>query len=127
MYYALNGIGTFLNHMKVKHTDSVEIEQCNVEFCGSTHKCFEEKSKILRKLTLGDIKVANVMHINACCISFTNLISGRTDALVQSTKKPWDIEPGIFLLKEYGLTSVKYGDVCIYSKSKELIDFIMND
>ena len=125
IYYALNGIGAFLNHKKTYFQDNIELEQCNVEFCGSVHKYFEEKDRILKEITLNEQKVANVMHINSCCIAFTNLISGRTDALILSTKKPWDILPGIFMLKEYGINQIDIGNLSLFSKSDELRDKII--
>ena len=45
------------------------------------------------------LAVSNVLHINSCCISYTNLVTNKTDALVISTKKYWDIMPGEFLCK----------------------------
>lgn len=126
IYYALKGIGTFLNHERIYLQSDTEFEQCDVEFCGSIYKYFEEKDYILKKITLSDKRVANVMHINSCCIAFTNLISGRTDALILSTKKYWDIMPGTFLLKEYGLNSIKIGNLSLFSKSNELTNEILN-
>lgn len=120
IYYALNGVGVFLNHQKLYFQDNVEFEECNVEFCGSVYKYFEEKAKILKEITLGEEHVANIMHINSCCIAFTNLISGRTDALILSTKKPWDILPGEFMLKEYGIEKINIGNLGLYSKSNIL-------
>ena len=124
MYYALKDYGTYLNHIKISFDDEVTIDQCCVEFCGSIHKLFEEKSAILKKITLEDIKVANIMHINACCTGFTNLISGRTDAMILSTKKPWDILPGMFLVKEYGLDLVKLNNLELYSKCSKLTEYL---
>ena len=125
IYYALNGIGAFLNHKKIYFHDDLELEQCNVEFCGTVQKYFEEKDRILKEITLKEQKVANVMHINSCCIAFTNLISGRTDALILSATKPWDILPGIFMLKEYGINQIDIGNLSFFSKSDELKDKII--
>jgi len=126
IYYALNNIGTFFNHKKITSYDIVEFKKCNVEFCGSVYKFFDEKSKILKELTLNKDKVANIMHINSCCIAFTNLISGRTDALILSTKKAWDILPGIFLLKQMGIEQIELNNLFLYSKSPELNKIILN-
>ena len=52
------------------------------------NKYFEEKSTILKKITLENIKVANIMHINACCTGFTNLIAGRTEWIFGYNIKP---------------------------------------
>ena len=125
IYYALKDIGTFLNHEKITLSDNVKMEECNVEFCGSIHKCFDEKSKFLRELTLGEDRVGNIMHINSCCFAFTNLVCGRTDALIISTKKAWDILPGIFLLKQMGINKHEIGNLSLYSKSEELTNKIL--
>ena len=47
--------------------------------------------------------VSNVLHINTCSISYTNLISGKTDALIMSVDRPWEIMPGQFLCKELNI------------------------
>lgn len=64
-----------------------DFEQCNVEFCGSIYKFFDDKANILKEIILSENKVANVMHINSCCVAFSNLVSGRPDALILSAKK----------------------------------------
>ena len=126
IYYAVKGIGTFYNHKKVSLNGNVEINKSIVEFCGSMNKFYEEKKQLFESLLNLEEKVANFMHINCCCIAFTNLISERTDALIVSTKKPWDIIPGIMLCKEAGIGEITVGNLSIYSNSNELVKKIVN-
>ena len=41
-------------------------------------------------------------------VAFANLLAGRTDTLVVSTTKAWDILPGIFMAEEAGFQSYNY-------------------
>ena len=45
------------------------------------------------------LNVSGIIHINSCCVSYTNLCTGKTDGLIISTNKPWDILPGEMLCK----------------------------
>lgn len=104
LYYAAQNQGAYLNNNKIFPRRSVPAEQAVVEFSGSINKNFEEKMLYLNNLMSdGNLDVANVLLINTCAIAYTNLISGRTDALISSVNRPWDIMPGEFLCKESGL------------------------
>jgi len=126
MYYAVKDKGTYLNDKRIVLNKDTEVNKCIVEFCGSMHKFYEEKSYLFNRLMNMEDRVANFMHINSCCFAFTNLIAGRTDALILSTKKPWDILPGIMLLKEAGIDGTKLNNLTIYSTSNELLKRIFN-
>ena len=71
-------------------------------------------------------RVANFMHINACCWAFANLVSGRTDALVLSTIKPWDILPGMMLAKEAGMDAITIGTQNLFTNNPQLAKAIVN-
>ena len=106
VYYAVENQGAFVNNHKVLPRVEVPLEQSIIEFGGSMYKELESKKNFFYKLIEKNrLKVANVMHINSCCISFTNLISNKTDALIISSDKPWDVMPGQFMLKEIGINS----------------------
>lgn len=100
LYYAVENVGAFLNNNKILPKEEVPLNQAIVEFGGSI--C---KQRDIKKLLLEDfieknhLVISNVLHINSCCISYTNLISNKTDALIISSQKPWDIIPGEFLCK----------------------------
>jgi len=119
-YYAIKGQGAFLNHTKIELNEPREFAQCIVEFGGSPRKFYEEKQKVVEKLILSDDRVAGLLHVNSCCISFTNLVLGRTDGLIASTRKPWDVMPGIMLAKEAGFEPVTVGNLTIYTKNNEI-------
>lgn len=72
--------------------------------------------------------VANILHINSCCISFTNLASRKTDALIISSQKPWDVMPGIFLLKELKIPSYSLdfnNKLKLFTSNEKLKNLIM--
>lgn len=104
-YYAAENQGAYLNNHKIINNGSnIPLNQCIVEFGGSIYKELENKKIIFNKLLENKkLIVGNVLHINSCCISYTNLVSKRTDALIISSKKKWDIMPGEFLCKEAGI------------------------
>lgn len=126
LYYASKGNGVYLNHKRITLKEPVDVSQCTVEFCGSLHKKTEEKRKVLEFLMNSEERVANFMHINACCWAFANLVSGRTDALVLSTIKPWDIIPGMMLAKEAGMDAITIGTQNLFTNNPRLAKVIVN-
>ena len=104
LFYAFKNGGAFVNNEKILPLEIVPLNQVIVEFGGSLFKSLEEKKQCFNKLMhKGKLVVSNLLHINSCCISYTNLAMGRTDALIISTQKPWDVMPGEFLCKELGI------------------------
>lgn len=126
LYYASKGNGVYLNHKRITLKEPIDVSQCTVEFCGSLHKKTEEKKKVLEFLMNSEDRVANFMHINACCWAFANLVSGRTDALVLSTIKPWDILPGMMLAKEAGMDAITIGTQNLFTNNPQLAKAIVN-
>lgn len=125
MYYALKGKGAYMNDIKIS-LDNYTMHESIIEFCGSMHKCLDSKKKIFDKLILNEIKPANFMHINSCCYAFANLLSNRTNVMILSTKKPWDILPGVFMTEELGIKKYSFNDLTIFSNSREFDAFIKN-
>ena len=70
------------------------------------------------------LAISNILHINSCCISYTNLAMGRTDALIVSTNKPWDVMPGEFLCKELGLPINSLEDLIKESNTSLLVGVV---
>lgn len=104
LYYAAENIGAFLNNNKILPTDVVPLNQAIVEFGGSIYKERDVKKVLLDDfITDNHLIISNVLHVNSCCISYTNLVSNKTDALIISSKKAWDIMPGEFLCKVCGI------------------------
>ncbi len=100
IYYAAENVGAFLNNNKILARTSVPLEQSIVEFGGSIYKQMPIKKMVLDRLIKKEhLVVSNVLHINSCCVSYANLVSQKTDALVISTTRPWDVMPGEFLCK----------------------------
>ncbi len=129
-YYAFENHGTYLNNNKIitSHNNK-SLNQCIIEFGGSIYKEFDEKKFYFKKLVKSDYIIpANIMHINSSAISYTNLISRKTDALITSTKKLWDIMPGEFLLEEAGIKkySMDFDEkLNLFTNNKDILDLLL--
>jgi len=119
IYYAIKGKGVYLNHKRINYQE-YPINESIVEFCGSIHKKYNEKKNIFDNMLNSSLRPGNFMHINSCCIAFTNLLSGRTNTLVVSTIKPWDILPGLFMVEEAGFKKYSKNDLLIYSNTTDI-------
>ena len=123
-YYAIRGKGVYLNNKKIEIKNSVPLNESIIEFCGSMYKMEKEKELIFKKILKNDIRPANFMHINTCSFAFANLLSERTNTLIISTVKPWDILPGVFMAQEIGLKSYTIPGLTIYTNTKDIEKFI---
>ncbi len=105
MYYACLGKGAYLNNNKIMKEDNIKpLKQCLIEFSGSIEKELDSKIVVFKKLhENNERKVADFRYINSSCLAFTNLAKGVTSGLILSTKKYWDIMPGILICKEAGI------------------------
>lgn len=106
LYYAVENQGAYLNNEKIILKNPAKLKMTTVEFGGSICGEYETKKLCVERLVKDDsLIVSNILLINSCCISYTNLVSGKTDALIIATKKPWDILPGEFICKECGIST----------------------
>ena len=131
LYYAVENQGAYLNNNKIIPRKTAPVKQSIVEFCGTIHNKYEEKKNYLKKLMPnGRLNVVDILYINSCCIAYTNLISRKTDALISSVNRPYDVMPGEFLCKECGI-SITYLDfneeVRLVTDNKEIKDIILNN
>lgn len=128
-YYAAENQGAYLNNHKILTTNQNPLNQCVVEFGGSLYKEFENKKIIFNKFIENNkLKIANVLHINSCCISYTNLVSKKTDALIISSKKKWDIMPGECLCKEAGIKAYSMdfeNKLCLLTNNEEVKKLVL--
>lgn len=129
LYYAVENQGAYLNNNKILPKLPNNLKQCIVEFGGSIYKELGIKKICLDKLMKDNkLRVSNILHINSCCMSYTNLATNRTDALIVSTNNPWDIMPGEFLCKECGI-DLEYIDienkVKLFTKNAEIKEIIL--
>lgn len=73
--------------------------------------------------------VANLYHVNSSCIAYTNLASEKTDGLITSSHKPWDIMPGMLICKEAGISSYPLdfdNKLTLLTKSQALKDLLLS-
>ena len=103
-YYAAQNNGAYINNNKILPKEEAPLNQAVVEFGGTLYKELDSKKVYFNKLVKKDkLMVSNIYHVNSSCISYTNLASRRTDALITASTKPWDILPGMLICKEAGI------------------------
>lgn len=129
LYYAAKAQGAYLNNDKIlPNNTQVPTKQSIVEFCGSIHNKFNEKKIYLEKLMPnGRLEISNILLINSCCVAYTNLVSGKTDALISSVNRPWDIMPGELLCEECGIPIIYLdfdNQLRLVTNNEELKDII---
>jgi len=103
-YYAAENQGAYVNNNRLLPRTPVSLNQTVVEFGGTLYKELEAKKVYFDKLVSKEkVKVANLLHMNSSCVSFTDIASGKVDALITSSHKPWDVMPGMHICKEIGI------------------------
>ena len=128
-YYAAENQGAYLNNNKIELKNQMPLNQTVVEFGGTLYKSLEAKKVYFNKL-VGEnkINVANLLHINSSCISFTDIASGKVDALITSSHKPWDVMPGMHICKEAGIKAYPLtfdNDLTLLTNNEEIKKIIM--
>lgn len=133
LYYAINNGGAYLNNNKLLPKRNVSAKEAIVEICGSINNFMDEKFMYLKKLIdkkSGQPLVLDFIYINSSSIAFTNLISGKTDAIITSVKKPWDIIPGSLFMQEVGIKSYNLdfnNHLKLYTKNEEVKALLLNN
>ena len=132
LYYAVKNNGVYLNNNKLFLRHISPINMSVIEFGGSINKNIEEKKNMFNKFIddNGNRKVLDFLYLNAGSISFTNLITGKTDALIISTEKPWDILPGILMCKELGIKIYNLSfknTLKLYTKNEKIKELLSID
>lgn len=132
VYFAIRNGGVYVNNNKIILEEGSSLKMSVVEFGGSIYKEIEAKRKYFEKMIdkqTGEPKVLDFLYVNSCSISFTNLVSGKTDALVLATKKPWDILPGTLLCEEAGIKIYNLdfnGTLRLYTKNEDIKELLLN-
>lgn len=129
-FYAAENQGAYINNNKILTKPEVPLNQSVVEFGGTIYKELENKKFYFNKLVKKDrLMVANLYHVNSSCIAYTNLASGKTDGLITSSHKPWDIMPGMLICKEAGISSYPLdfdNKLTLLTKSQALKDLLLS-
>lgn len=130
LYYAIENNGSYLNNQRLFVDSNIPLNQVVIEFGGSIYKELDYKAIIFNNIVKDNkSKVANILHLNSSCISYTNLVTGRTDCLVTATKKLWDIMPGELLCKEAGLKTFYISpskSLKVISSNNDAIDLVLS-
>lgn len=130
LYYAAENQGAYLNNQRIKAKEPVPLKQSVVEFAGSIYKELDVKRIYFKKLIKKNkSEVANILHINSSCISYTNLVSGKVDAIITSSHKPWDVMPGMLLCKEVGIKSYLLtfnSNLTLITSNEEIINLLFS-
>lgn len=129
-FYAAANQGAYINNNKILAKPEIPLNQAVVEFGGTIYKELENKKVYFNKLVKKDrLMVANLYHVNSSCIAYTNLASGKTDGLITSSHKPWDVMPGMLICKESGITSYHLdfdNKLTLLTKSQALKDLLLS-
>lgn len=129
-FYAAENQGAYINNNKILTKSEVPLNQSVVEFGGTIYKELENKKIYFNKLVKKDrLMVANLYHVNSSCIAYTNLASEKTDGLITSSHKPWDIMPGMLICKEAGISSYPLdfdNKLTLLTKSQALKDLLLS-
>ncbi len=102
LFTAERGKGAFLNSRKLSVSSREKPEDAMLVF--SNHRFLPEQERA-RAFGLYDALSqcgATVRHFGATALDLANLASGRIDACVDYTIKPWDIAAGMLLVQEAG-------------------------
>lgn len=130
LYYAVDHKGAYMNGNKILPSKHLPLKQSIVELGGSLYKERASKKIYISKLVKDNkMEVSNLFHVNSSCISFTNIASGKTDALITASNKPWDVMPGILLCTEAGIKSYILdfnGNLKLFTSNPDLRDLILN-
>lgn len=121
LYYAIKNFGVYKNGKKLKTPSNAKLNHCAVEYVGKLDDDYERAC--FAEIFLGLIgKVLVNQYIWGCCVDFTNLASGKCDALVSSVDTPWDYIPGEFMLNELGVKIVQFNDIIkVYTFSDDIV------
>lgn len=129
-YYAAENQGAYVNNNKILPQNESPLNQLIVEFGGTIYKELENKKVYFNKLFKDDkLLVANIYHVNSSCISFTNLASSKTDALITASGNPWDIMPGMLLCKECGIKTYSLnfdGKLKLFTKNDAIKNILLS-
>lgn len=107
MYYAVENNGVYINNNKILDIKVSPLNHSIVEFGGSFYDKIDVKKACLSNLIREDKEsISSILHLNSVCHSYTNLITGKSDALIISSKKVWDVMPGEFMCRVLNLPVV---------------------
>lgn len=119
MYWAEKGKGAFLNGKKIRISKKTEIKKSIFYFChGYQAKHVKKALKIYFRLKM---KAADVRQLGSGGIETSWVAAGRAEGFVIPGGQPWDIAPGILLVKEAGGRATDFKNQNWNLKSKDMI------
>lgn len=129
LYYAAENQGVFLNNEKLELPKNVPLRESIVEFGGSLSNGYDIKEECLNSLLLDPRKsVQNIIYIKSCCNAYTNILTGKTNALITAATSPWDVMPGELMCRELGIEIVYldiHKKVKLFTNSEEIKDVLI--
>ncbi len=119
MFWAEKDKGSFLNGKKIKVSKKTNISQSLFYFChGYEAKHVRKALKIYNKLKM---KATDIRQLGTGGIETAWVAAGRAEGFVIPGGKPWDIAPGILLVKEAGGKATDFKNKDWNLKSKDMI------
>jgi len=100
-YFAAKNKGAYLNNKKIKVSHN-NFSQALLTYChGSQESQIKQALKIYQYFKL---KGFDIRQIGSAALEFGWVAKGRTDCYISPSANPWDICPGVLLVKEAGGT-----------------------
>jgi len=100
LYFAQKGKGFYLNHKKMRVSQTADFEKSFFTFChGSKSKDIKRALKIFNRAKL---KSLDSRQLGAAALETGFVACGRTDSIVIPGANIWDIGPGVLFIREAG-------------------------
>lgn len=119
LYWAEKGKGAFLNGKKIRVNKKTEIKNAQFFFChGYQKKDVKKALNIYQKIKM---KATDIRQLGAGGIETSWVAAGRAEGFVIPGGQPWDIAPGVLLVREAGGQATDFKGEDWNLKSKDMI------
>lgn len=99
LYLGEKGHGAFLNHARIRVSNTSELRQSYVFYCEGG-----EKNRAITGSILGGVypEVMDIRKLGSAGIETAWVAAGKGDAYFTTSIEPWDVAPGVLLIREAG-------------------------
>lgn len=98
LFFALKGKGAFLNTKKIRVSKVNSLKESLIIFCHGHRRT--EQQKIIKIYQTFKLKVGNLRQLGSAGLEFAWVASGRAEAFLMASSRPWDLVAGTLLVKE---------------------------
>lgn len=125
-FYAIRGIGTFLNNKKVFISNTEDLNKCLINIGKGTNK--EDNIWYTKTVTRILPHVRTIRSLGSCGLELAYTASGKIDCTIYNGGNSYDYAPGVFLIREANGMVLnekgnewKFGDSYLLATNKILI------